>query len=117
MGNAVVHFEIGGKNTPALSKYYGDLFGWKTNIHEPSGYGMIDTEADGTGIGGGVMTTPDGKAMVTFYVAVDDLTKSLEQAEKLGGKTVMPPMDVPEGPSLALFSDPEGNVIGLVTGM
>jgi hypothetical protein len=36
---------------------------------------------------------------------------------EIGGKTVLPPTDVPEGPSLALFSDPEGNVIGLVTGM
>ena len=35
----------------------------------------------------------------------------------LGGKTVLPPMDVPEGPSLAMFSDPEGNVMGIVSGM
>ena len=32
----------------------------------------------------------------------------------MGGKTVMPPMDIPEGPTMAQFSDPEGNVIGLV---
>ena len=68
---------------------------------------MVDTEADGAGIGGGVMTTPDGTAMVTFYVAVDDLAKSLEQAEKLGGKTVMPPTDVPEGPSVVCSPTPK----------
>lgn len=29
----------------------------------------------------------------------------------------MPPMDVPDGPSIAVFADPEGNQIGLVSGM
>jgi predicted enzyme related to lactoylglutathione lyase len=29
----------------------------------------------------------------------------------------MPPMDVPGGPSIAQFKDPEGNLIGLVKGM
>jgi predicted enzyme related to lactoylglutathione lyase len=32
----------------------------------------------------------------------------------MGGATVMPPMDVPDGPTIAQLSDPEGNVIGLV---
>lgn len=117
MGNAVLHFEIGGKDAAKLSKFYDSLFGWTTNIHAPSGYGMVDTNADGKGIGGGIATPPDGKPMVIFYVETDDLAKSLKKAEELGGTTVMPPMDVPEGPSLAMFSDPEGNVIGLVKGM
>jgi predicted enzyme related to lactoylglutathione lyase len=117
MGNAVIHFEVGGKDAAKLGTFYDDLFGWTTSIHEPSGYGMVDTGADGKGIGGGISTPPDGKPMVTFYVDVDDLAKALKKAEQLGGKTVMPPMDVPEGPSLAMFADPEGNVVGLVKGM
>jgi predicted enzyme related to lactoylglutathione lyase len=30
---------------------------------------------------------------------------------------VTPPMDVPGGPTIAFFSDPAGNVIGLMKGM
>lgn len=45
---------------------------------------------------------------------VDDLKAYLGKVESMGGKTVMPPMDIPGGPTLALFADPEGNVVGMV---
>jgi predicted enzyme related to lactoylglutathione lyase len=32
----------------------------------------------------------------------------------MGGQTVMQPFDVPGGPTIAQFRDPEGNLIGLV---
>jgi predicted enzyme related to lactoylglutathione lyase len=73
-------------------------------------YGMVS--ADQTGIGGGI--APGENPTVTFYVEVDDLQAYLKKAESLGGKTVMEPMDVPGGPRIAVFADPEGNVIGLV---
>ena len=117
MGNPVLHFEIAGKDGGSLQKYYDDLFGWKITTHEASGYGMVDTQSDGQGVGGGILTSPMGTPMVTFYVGVDDLDAALKKAEKLGGKTVVPPMQVPDGPKIALFSDPEGNVVGIVTGM
>ena len=41
----------------------------------------------------------------------------LNKAEKLGGKTVMPPTTLTDDMSLAMFTDPEGNFIGLVKGM
>ena len=74
-------------------------------------YGMV-AATDGAGIGGGVAAA-QGEPMVTVYVEVADLDSTLKQAEALGGKTVMPPMDVPGGPKLAQFADPDGNVIGL----
>jgi predicted enzyme related to lactoylglutathione lyase len=76
-------------------------------------YGMVSAQ-DGQGIGGGVAASMDGKPAVCVYVQVDDLDATLKQAESLGGKTVMPPMDVPGGPRLAQFADPDGNVIGLI---
>jgi uncharacterized protein len=114
MGRPVVHFEIGSKDEKAMQKYYSELFGWKVNIHEASGYGMVDTDSGGQGIGGGVFGSPTGELFTAFYVAVDDIQGTLDQAEKLGGKTVMPPMQVPDGPQVAMFADPEGNQVGLV---
>ena len=53
---------------------------------------------------------------MTFYIETEDLSGTLAKVEKLGGKTVMPPMKA--GPvELAMFADPEGNVIGLAKGM
>ena len=115
MGNPVVHFEVAGKEAKKLQKFYADLFGWKIDANNPMDYGMVAAEEGG--IGGGVSPSPDGGTHVTFYVQVDDLQAALDKAEKLGGKTVNPPMDVPGGPSLAHFTDPEGNFIGLAKGM
>ena len=71
----------------------------------------------GTSIGGGVGPSPDGQAYATFYVAVPDVQEALDKVGKLGGATVTPPMDVPDGPTIAFFSDPAGNRIGLMKAM
>ncbi len=116
MGNPVTHFEINTKEPAKLNDFYGKLFGWHVDTNNPMDYGIIDTHADGHGIGGGIGKSQDGRNWVTFYVETNDLKGTLAKAEKLGGKTVMPPTQA--GPvELALFADPEGNVIGLAKGM
>ena len=71
---------------------------------------------DHNGIGGGIGQSRDGKSLVTFYIETEDLKGTLAKVEKAGGRTVMPPMQA--GPvELAMFADPEGNVIGLAKGM
>ena len=45
---------------------------------------------------------------------VEDLQATLDKAESLGSKTTMPIMEVPGMVTLAHFSDPDGNVIGIV---
>jgi predicted enzyme related to lactoylglutathione lyase len=49
---------------------------------------------------------------VTVYVEVDDLPAYLAKAEALGGKTLVPPVELPIG-SFAWMADPDGNIIGL----
>ncbi|MFN2543752.1 MAG: VOC family protein [Actinomycetota bacterium] len=113
MGRKVVHFEIHGK-TDLLNDFYKDLFDWHIDTNNPMNYGMVDTHGGEGGINGGI--APDDDPWVTIYVDVDDLQAALDKAEQLGGKTVMPPAEV--GPvSLALFTDPAGNRVGLVKGM
>jgi hypothetical protein len=115
MGDPVVHFEILGPDGAGLQKYYADLFGWDIDADNPQNYGMV--KGIDPGIGGGVGPSQDGKPFVTVYVQSDDLQASLDKAESLGGKLVMEPMDIPDGPSIAMFADPQGNVVGLVNGM
>ncbi|HWX96355.1 MAG TPA: VOC family protein [Solirubrobacteraceae bacterium] len=113
MPNPVVHFEVLGKDAEALQAFYGKVFDWELNPVMPT-YAMVSTGAEG-GIAGGIGSPPDSSAgHVTFYVEVDDLAAALQQIESAGGRTIQPPMDVPNGPSIALFADPEGHVIGLV---
>jgi uncharacterized protein len=111
MANKVVHFEVCGSDGKRLQDFYASLFDWKVDASNPMQYGLVD-EAQ-SGIGGGICKA-QGKPIVTFYVAVPDLAAALARAERLGGKTVMSPMQVPNGPEIAQFSDPDGNVIGLL---
>lgn len=121
MGRPVVHFEIIGQDEQALQRYYGELFGWEFDTDNPMRYGLVTREgnvnADGVGIGGGVGVGPEGhEGHVTFYVEVPDVEAALAQAESLGGRRTMGPMDVAEGTTIGLFADPEGHVVGVVSG-
>jgi predicted enzyme related to lactoylglutathione lyase len=108
----VIHFEILGKDGPALQRYWGDLLGWKLNTDNPGGYGMTDP-AD-TGIVVGVSGTQDGSAgHVTSYVRVADIDATLARAVELGGSVVMPKFSPSPDATLALVADPEGHVVGL----
>lgn len=114
MGNPVVHFEITTSNAEAVQKFFSELFGWSINADNPMNYGLVDTNG-GSGINGGIGPAQEGAPnMVTFYVEVDDVDEALTRIEKLGGKTLMPTTKVMEGVVIGLFSDPEGNCVGLL---
>jgi predicted enzyme related to lactoylglutathione lyase len=119
MGNPVVHWEINAKDAKKSREFYGSLFDWKIDTNNPMDYGMVDTggESKEGKIDGGIGQTEDGAPpFVTFYVQVDDLQAYLDKAEKLGGKTVLPPTEIPNVVTIAMFQDPEGNMIGLLKG-
>jgi predicted enzyme related to lactoylglutathione lyase len=115
MGSPVVHFEIAAQNPPELQKFYGQLFDWNIDANNPMDYGMISTGGEG-GINGGIGGTMGGPAVVRFYVQVPDLQAALDKAESLGGKTLMGPTEIPNIVTIAMFSDPEGNQVGLIKG-
>jgi len=114
MGNAVVHFEVVSSDGPTLAKFYTELFGWHAEgFPMPDGrtYEVIDTHS-GEGINGGIATVPDWSG-VTIYAEGPDIQALLDKAESLGAKTVIPVTDMGMV-TLASFTDPQGNVIGLV---
>ncbi|MGH8899898.1 MAG: VOC family protein [Egibacteraceae bacterium] len=112
MGRPVVHFEILGTDGEALQSFYRDLFDWNIDTNNPLNYGMVDTGAEG-GIGGGVSAGQDGTG-VRIYIAVDDPQAYLDRVEQMGGTVVIPVTEIPDTVTIALFADPQGNVIGLV---
>ena len=120
MANPVVHWEIAGKDADKLQEFYGTLFDWEINVQADmggySGYRLV--EASEGGIGGGLMQTGEGMPdnYVIFYVQVDDLQTSLDNAVALGGQTVVPPTPIPGMGAFAIFTDPEGNSIGMFQG-
>jgi len=112
MGAPVVHFEIGCKDRDKTVKFYSSLFGWKIEPQGPAA--MIDTQGDGAGIGGHIIALGhEPHHFVNVYAQVNDLGAYLKKAESLGGKTIVPPQEVPGMGSFAWFADPEGTTLGL----
>jgi predicted enzyme related to lactoylglutathione lyase len=113
MSNPTMWFEVAGRDREAMKAFYSQLFEWKLTDMDAMPYTTIDAGSEG--IPGGIGEAPNGHpGHVTFYVQVDDIEGSLSKAERLGGKRLMGPMDIPSG-QIALFADPEGHEIGLMT--
>lgn len=111
MSNPVVHFEIGCKNSAKTVDFYRQLFGWKIETQGPAA--MIDT-GGGTGIMGHITALGhEPHNFVNVYAQVDNLQASLKRAEELGGKTMIPPQEVPGMGHFAWITDPEGTIFGL----
>jgi predicted enzyme related to lactoylglutathione lyase len=115
MGNPIGWFEVVGRDTAALKGFYGKLFDWKFEDMTEMPYTIVDPGGE-NGLRGGIGADPSGGAgHVTFYVSVEELDRSLARVEELGGKTLVGPMDIPNG-RIAHVADPEGHMVGLLEG-
>jgi len=107
----VVHWEIEAKDPERQRAFYAQLFNWQI------GEGFIMEIPAGIG---GPEPGPAGhirgseRSGVTLYVQVADLRASLERSVALGATVVAEPFDIPDGPTLAGITDPEGNPLMLV---
>jgi len=116
MGQPVAFFEVVSADAPRAQKFYAELFGWQVAA-DPAmgGYALVDTGAGDDAIGGGIgpAETP-AETGVKIYMRVDDLDAYLDRAEQLGGKRLVPPTDLPgDFGRFAIFTDPDGNQVGL----
>ena len=110
MGQPVVHFEIGCRDSAKTEEFYSKLFDWKIARSGPAS--MIDTEGK-AGINGHITSLGhEPHHYVMVYVQVDDIQTYLDRGQALGGKTLIPPIDIPTG-AFAWISDPDGNTVGL----
>jgi len=116
MGAPIVHFEINSKDLSRAKGFYSSLFGWKIQDVGTMNYGMVDTGVK-MGINGGIgQVDLDKPPFATFYVQVEDPQAILDKAVSLGANVIVPVTVVPEMATFALFSDPDGCVVGLVKG-
>jgi predicted enzyme related to lactoylglutathione lyase len=108
MPKPVVHFEIGCRDKLKTSEFFSKLFEWEID------QGPMGTIAPGPGGITGHITSlgHEPHNYVTVYIEVEELESYLARVHELGGKTVIPPIDLPIG-SFAWFADIDGNTLGL----
>lgn len=101
---------------PAASQaFYGDLFGWTSEVGGEEYGGYIAFALGGVPVAGAMQNdgstgAPDGWSI---YLATDDVEKTAATATDNDGTVLMPPMVIPAQGSMAMLSDPTGAVIGL----
>jgi len=117
MAGRPIWYELMTPDARSVAPFYRAVLGWTipdngTKLPTGSEYRMI-SRADGGAAGGLLTLTRDmqsGGAQPGWlpYFHVDDVDKAVASAAKLGGKTWMPPQDVPGAGRIAMLSDPQG---------
>jgi predicted enzyme related to lactoylglutathione lyase len=111
--NGICHIEIPCTDLNKAAKFYGDVFGWETQIIPEMNYAMFKAP---DGIGGGFSkdTKVSSEAGVMLYIEVEDIPAALKKIEAGGGKQIKEKTQIsPEHGYFALFADGEGNMVGL----
>jgi uncharacterized protein len=102
----------------AAAAFYGKLFGWKVDTMD-MGIGPYHVLKVGDVAVGGIMKSPPDSPpgmppMWGTYVTVDNVEKTLTECAALGGKTLVPAMDVPGVGRMAVIQDPQGAVLSVM---
>jgi len=123
--HTIIHFEIPADDVEKLRKFYTKLFGWKIEkTPGPVDYWMIETvpvDEKGMpirpGVNGGMMKRQHPEHKPVNYIAVESVEKYTKRIEALGGKVLVPKMEVPGICWFALALDPEGNQFAIMESM
>jgi predicted enzyme related to lactoylglutathione lyase len=102
-------------NPEAARAFYGELFGWKFEIHAPETGGYAMAKLDGRDVAA-VAGRPPGMQLPpawNVYFASSDVDAIAAKVKEHGGTIVMGPMDIMEEGRMALFIDPTGAHFGV----
>jgi uncharacterized protein len=123
----VVHFEMPTENGNRISKFYEQVFGWKTKMlgEENGNYVLVTTadEVDEKGmpkkrgiINGGFFPKDRSKPAQypSIVIAVDDIDELMKKITKAGGQVLGKPMEIPGYGLYVSFYDTEGNRVSVM---
>jgi uncharacterized protein len=111
MANPVTWFEIIGKDSADLHRFYREVFGWKLTppVKEQGNYAMLEDHEPG--MGGGI---GEGEARISVYVETADPQPLLDKARRAGAEVLMPVTQITPTTTIAMLRDPAGNTFGLL---
>lgn len=111
----ITHIDIPVTDLAKAQEFYSGLFGWQ--IAEPPGFeGYPMWQAPNKISGGGLAPRGEGFTQPRSYVEVDSIEETLEKVKSTGGQVVMDKSPISETSWWAIFSDPDGNHVGLYEG-
>jgi len=104
----------------SAKEFYGELLGWTfTETKTIYGNPYLVVHSEGIFVGGMMLkegNVPDDVIPCWDpYITVDDVEASAKRVEKLGGKVVLPPTDIPKIGRFCVINDPQGISLNLIT--
>ncbi len=99
-------------------KFYTSLFGWEAEEAPMEGMKYTIVKVADEAVGGMMAMPPEVAGMPpswSLYVTVDDVDATAGQAERLGGKILRAPADVPGVGRFCVLRDPQGAAICAIT--
>ena len=115
MSNRVVHFELPCDNPEKEMNFFKEVFGWTFKQSGTEQYwNVITGDENSPGINGGFLKKRDPKMPVANSIQVDDIDETIKKIERAGGEVVFPKRPVPDVGWLAFFTDPDGNIHGIL---
>ncbi len=113
--NRIVHFEIPANQPESLTRFYGELFGWKFQRapFPDMEYWLCETGSGEPGINGAIMQKQNAQHPWMNYVSVENIDETIEKATQLGAQVALPKTPIPGVGSIAALVDPQGNAVGL----
>lgn len=124
MMDPVVHFEMPAKDKERTAKFYSEVFGWKMQqLGAQMGDYLLAATAETDennmitkpgAINGGFYQYGEAGTIPHVVIAVDDLAERMQQVAKAGGKVIGKPMDIPGIGAFVMFTDTEGNRVGML---
>lgn len=110
--------ELMTRDTDKAARFYSELIGWKADVTDMSEIPYTIFKA-GEKQAAGMMNMPrnvppEVPAHWMAYIAVDDVDELAAKVEKLGGKLIYGPEDVPEVGRFCVIQDPTGGAISLM---
>ncbi len=112
MPNHVYNFQIIAQYPDATARFYSSVFGWTIDAANPMGYRRILTGPEG--IDGGIWPAPpQAPNFAQLFISVEDVAATIQAAEALGARVIIPPTRLPEGDEMAILHDPHGMSFGI----
>lgn len=105
-------WELHAADVARAGAFYREVFAWRFAPVEQGLWGSVEARQQ-VGLDAAVSVT-SGPPMLFPYVEVADLEATLAAVERQGGRVVLPPWQADAATRLALFTDPEGNRVGLL---
>ena len=106
--------ELETRDLGAAKRFYHQVFGWDGESSDS----YTEWKLNGKSVGGAMVMTdqfpPNVPPHWLTYFTVEDCDATVGKAQELGGRVLMPPMDIEPG-RFAVLSDPQGAAFAVIS--